>query len=87
MRQSTHIMKQCLDKLASTEGKGPIAVDNTKITPPKRAETKRSMEAMIEQFELYTEGFRVPAARSMPQSKRPRGNLASISSPTEQHSL
>ena len=54
MRQSTHIMKQCLDKLASSAGSGPIAVNDHKVTPPKRSEMKRSMEAMIEQFKLYS---------------------------------
>ena len=75
MRQSTHIMKQCLDKLASEEGKGPIAVTDHKITPPKRAEMKRSMEAMIEQFKLYTEGFRVPAGEVYAAVEAPKGEF------------
>ena len=75
MRQSTHIMKQCLDKLASQEGKGPIAVTDHKITPPKRAEMKRSMDAMIEQFKLYTEGFRVPAGEVYAAVEAPKGEF------------
>ena len=75
MRQSTHIMKQCLDKLASNEGKGPIAVDDHKITPPKRAEMKRSMEAMIEQFKLYSEGFHVPAGEVYAAVEAPKGEF------------
>src|SRR6202051_3695453 len=43
MRQSTSIMKQCLEKLRSPEGQGPVAVDAGKIVPPKRADMKRSM--------------------------------------------
>lgn len=61
MRQSVRIMKQCLEKLRSPEGQGPVALPNQKITPPRRATMKRSMEATIQHFKLYTEGHRVPA--------------------------
>ena len=33
--------------------------------PPKRAEMKQSMEALIHHFKLYTEGFKVPAKASV----------------------
>src|SRR5437660_10163623 len=46
MRQSTRIMKQCLTKLRSPEGEGPIAIDDNKIVPPRRGEIKRSIEAL-----------------------------------------
>ena len=73
IRQSTHIMKQCLNELASKEGKGPIAVNDHKITPPKHAEMKLSMAAMIEQFKPYREGFRVPTGEVYAAvGKRPR---------------
>ena len=75
MRQSTHIMKQCLDKLRSKEGSGPIAVIDYKIVPPNRAEMKRSMEAMIEQFKLYSEGFRVPAGEVYAAVEAPKGEF------------
>ena len=61
MRQSVGIMRQCIEKLNAPDGKGPVAADNNKVTPPKRAEMKRSMEALIHHFKLYTEGFHVPA--------------------------
>src|SRR6516164_7969955 len=57
MRQSVRIMRQCLEKLRSTEGQGPVAVRDNKIVPPRRGEMKRSMEALIHHFKLYTEGF------------------------------
>src|SRR5690349_12824181 len=44
MRQSTGIMKQCVEKLRSPAGKGPVSVVDNKVVPPKRAEMKRSME-------------------------------------------
>src|ERR1700694_186009 len=50
MRQSVGIMKQCLEKLRLPEGQGPVAIRDNKIVPPRRAEMKRSMEAMIEHF-------------------------------------
>src|SRR6266513_2448360 len=61
MRQSVHIMKQCLEKLRLPEGGGPVAVRDNKIVPPLRAEMKRSMEATIHHFKLYSEGCHVPA--------------------------
>lgn len=75
MRQSTRIMKQCLDRLASSGGRGPISVDDHKIAPPKRAEMKRSMEAMIEQFKLYSEGFHVPAGEVYAAVEAPKGEF------------
>jgi NADH-quinone oxidoreductase subunit D len=61
MRQSVRIMKQCLEKLRLPEGRGPVAVGDNKIVPPRRAEMKRSMEATIHHFKLYSEGHHVPA--------------------------
>ncbi|MFP4359392.1 MAG: NADH-quinone oxidoreductase subunit D [Alphaproteobacteria bacterium] len=57
MRQSVHIIRQCLDKMKP----GPVRTDDKKVTPPPRAEMKRSMEALIHHFKLYTEGVHVPA--------------------------
>jgi NADH-quinone oxidoreductase subunit D len=57
MRQSLGIMRQCLDQMPA----GPIRTADKKVTPPPRAEMKRSMEALIHHFKLYTEGVHVPA--------------------------
>jgi NADH-quinone oxidoreductase subunit D len=75
MRQSTKIMKQCLEKLRSAEGRGPVAVDDNKIVPPKRAEMKRSMEALIHHFKLYTEGYHVPAGEAYAAVEAPKGEF------------
>lgn len=56
IRQSLKIMRQCLDQMPE----GPVRVQDQKVTPPPRAEMKRSMEALIHHFKLYTEGVRVP---------------------------
>jgi NADH:ubiquinone oxidoreductase subunit D len=81
MRQSVRIMKQCLDKLRLPEGQGPITIKDNKIVPPLRAEMKRSMEATIHHFKLYSEGHHVPAGEVYAGSKHPRANSASILSP------
>jgi NADH-quinone oxidoreductase subunit D len=75
MRQSIRIMKQCLQKLRSPEGQGPVGVIDNKIVPPKRAEMKRSMEALIHHFKLYTEGFHVPAGEVYAAVEAPKGEF------------
>jgi NADH-quinone oxidoreductase subunit D len=75
MRQSIRIMKQCLDKLRSAEGQGPVSVNNNKVVPPKRGEMKRSMEALIHHFKLYTEGFHVPAGEVYAAVEAPKGEF------------
>ena len=75
MRQSVRIMKQCLKKLQSPEGRGAVLVNNYKVVPPRRAEMKRSMEALIEQFKLYTEGHRVPAGNVYAAVEAPKGEF------------
>jgi len=75
MRQATSIMKQCLTKLRSAEGQGPVVIDDNKITPPRRGEMKRSMEALIHHFKLYTEGFHVPAGEVYAAVEAPKGEF------------
>ena len=68
-------MKQCLGKLQSREGAGPVAVKDYKIVPPPRAEMKRSMEATIHHFKLYSEGHRVPAGEVYAAVEAPKGEF------------
>ncbi|MGB7336473.1 MAG: NADH-quinone oxidoreductase subunit D [Salaquimonas sp.] len=75
MRQSVRIMKQCVAKLNEPEGKGPISNLDGKIVPPKRAEMKRSMEALIHHFKLYTEGYKVPAGEVYAAVEAPKGEF------------
>ena len=75
MRQSVRIMKQCLDKLRSREGAGQVAVRDHKIVPPPRAEMKRSMEATIHHFKLYSEGHHVPAGEVYAAVEAPKGEF------------
>ena len=71
MRQSLHIIKQCLDKMPE----GPVQVDDQKIVPPRRAEMKRSMEALIHHFKLFTEGFHVPPGEAYAPVEAPKGEF------------
>jgi NADH-quinone oxidoreductase subunit D len=75
MRQSIRIMKQCLEKLRSPEGQGPVSTPDNKIVPPKRSEMKRSMESLIHHFKLYTEGFHVPAGEVYAAVEAPKGEF------------
>ncbi|SFQ11271.1 NADH-quinone oxidoreductase subunit D [Mesorhizobium sp. NFR06] len=75
MRQSVRIMRQCLEKLRSPDGRGPVAVPNRKITPPPRATMKRSMEATIQHFKLYSEGHRVPRGEVYAAVEAPKGEF------------
>lgn len=71
MRQSLRIMKQCLEQLPG----GPVMVDDHKIAPPARGEMKRSMEAMIHHFKLFTEGYHVPAGEVYAAVEAPKGEF------------
>jgi NADH-quinone oxidoreductase subunit D len=75
MRQSVRIMRQCLEKLRSPEGQGPVAVRDNKIVPPLRAEMKRTMEATIHHFKMFTEGFRVPKGEVYAAVEAPKGEF------------
>jgi NADH-quinone oxidoreductase subunit D len=71
MRESLRIIRQALDKMPS----GPVKVDDRKISPPPRAEMKRSMEALIHHFKLYTEGYHVPAGETYTAVEAPKGEF------------
>jgi hypothetical protein len=75
MRQSIRIMKQCLEKLRLPAGQGPVAIKDNKIVPPLRAEMKRSMEATIHHFKLYSEGHHVPAGEVYVAVEAPKGEF------------
>jgi NADH dehydrogenase (ubiquinone) Fe-S protein 2 len=71
MRQSLHIISQCLEAIPA----GSIKADNQKITPPNRAQLKQSMEALIHHFKLYTEGYTVPAGETYTAVEAPKGEF------------
>ena len=75
MRESVRIMKQCCEKLRLPAGGGPISSLDGKVVAPKRADMKRSMEALIHHFKLYTEGFHVPEGEVYAAVEAPKGEF------------
>jgi NADH-quinone oxidoreductase subunit D len=75
MRESTKIMRQCVEKLMQEANRGPVSMPNNKVVPPSRAEMKRSMEALIHHFKLYTEGYHVPAGEVYAAVEAPKGEF------------
>ncbi len=71
VRQSARIMRQCLRDMPE----GPIGSLDRKVFPPKRAEMKQSMEALIHHFKLYTEGYHVPAGEVYAAVEAPKGEF------------
>ena len=70
-RQSISIIKQVINKMTP----GPIISDDKKVSPPKRAEMKSSMEALIHHFKVYTEGFAVPSGATYTALEAPKGEF------------
>ena len=71
MRQSLHIIKQCLEQMPE----GPFRSTDPKITPPSRADMKTSMEALIHHFKLYTEGYHVEPGETYNAVEAPKGEF------------
>jgi len=74
MRESTKIMRKALEKMDKCRGE-PVLTTNHKFAPPRRAEMKSSMEALIHHFKLYTEGFHVPAGEIYAAIEAPKGEF------------
>ncbi len=75
MRQSVRIMRQCIAKLREPAGQGDVLAQNHKVTLPRRGDMKRSMEALIHHFKLFTEGFHVPAGEVYAAVEAPKGEF------------
>jgi NADH-quinone oxidoreductase subunit D len=52
-----------------------VLTDDNKVSPPRRSEMKRSMEALIHHFKLYTEGLHVPAGEVYAAVEAPKGEF------------
>ena len=72
MRQSVGIIHQAIEKLRVEKGD---VLARGKLTPPKRADMKTSMEALIHHFKLYTEGFHVPEGEVYAAVEAPKGEF------------
>jgi len=61
--------------MRAPDGQGPVAIEDNKIFPPRRAVMKRSMEALIHHFKLYTEGYHVPKGEVYAAVEAPKGEF------------
>tara|TARA_B100000989_G_C19525336_1_gene466526 strand:- start:1729 stop:2910 length:1182 start_codon:yes stop_codon:yes gene_type:complete len=71
MRQSLLIINQCIEMMP----RGKCISNDPKITPPKRSEMKVSMEALINHFKLFTEGYHVPSGETYTCVEAPKGEF------------
>jgi NADH-quinone oxidoreductase subunit D len=73
MRQSNHIIKQCVDWLRANPG--PVMTDSYKVAPPSRVGMKTNMEDLIHHFKLFTEGMHVPEGEAYAAIEHPKGEF------------
>jgi len=73
MRQSTRIIEQCVDWLRVNPG--PVLTEDHKVSPPRRADMKGDMEALIHHFKLFTEGYCLPAGDAYAAVEHPKGEF------------
>ncbi|MCG6969965.1 MAG: NADH-quinone oxidoreductase subunit D [Gammaproteobacteria bacterium] len=73
MRQSNHIIKQCIEWLRNNPG--PVMLDDHKLTPPSRESMKGDMESLIHHFKLFTEGYTLPEGEVYTAVEHPKGEF------------
>ncbi|NJK93336.1 MAG: NADH dehydrogenase (quinone) subunit D [Blastochloris sp.] len=71
LRQSIRILKQAIKKLPD----GPIFVEDPKNILPKKAEVLSSMEELIQQFMIVTQGVDAPKGEVYFGAENPKGEL------------
>jgi NADH-quinone oxidoreductase subunit D len=70
MRESVKICRQALGRITPT---GAYAVDDPRITPPPKDRVYTEMEALIQHFLIYSQGFTVPPGEAYMPVEGPRG--------------
>jgi NADH-quinone oxidoreductase subunit D len=70
MRESVKICRQALERISP---KGAYAVDDPRITPPPKDRVYTEMEALIQHFLIYSQGFTVPPGEAYVPVEGPRG--------------
>jgi NADH-quinone oxidoreductase subunit D len=70
MRQSLKICQQAITRISPT---GAWACDDTRVVPPPKDKVYSEMEALIQHFLIYSEGFTVPAGDAYVPIEGPRG--------------
>jgi NADH-quinone oxidoreductase subunit D len=70
MRESVKIAKQALARISPT---GVWACSDTRVVPPPKDKVYTEMEALIQHFLIYSQGFNVPAGEAYVPIEGPRG--------------
>ncbi len=70
MRQSTRIAKQALERITP---RGVYDIQDYRIVPPPKDKVYAEMEALIQHFLIYSQGFTVPAGEAYVPIEGPRG--------------
>lgn len=70
MRESVRICKQAIARITPT---GQWGVDDPRIVPPSKDKVYTEMEALIQHFLIYSQGFTVPAGDAYVPIEGPRG--------------
>lgn len=71
MRESLALIEQVLEQMPQ----GPVITEDRKVALPNRSELARSMEAVIHQFKLVSEGVHLPHGHTYQSVESPRGEL------------
>ena len=78
MRQSVRIIRQALDKIpggADNKSKEPVNVPDGKVVLPSKQKVMTSMEELIHQFILVTQGVNAPKGEVYFGHENPKGEL------------
>ena len=70
MRESVKICRQAIQRISPT---GAFACDDTRVVPPPKDKVYTEMEALIQHFLIYSQGFTVPAGDAYVPVEGPRG--------------
>ena len=70
MRQSVKICRQAIDRISPN---GAWACDDPRVVPPPKDKVYTEMEALIQHFLIYSQGFTVPAGDAYVPVEGPRG--------------
>jgi NADH-quinone oxidoreductase subunit D len=70
MRESVKICREAIRRISPT---GAWACDDTRVVPPPKDKVYTEMEALIQHFLIYSQGFTVPAGDAYVPVEGPRG--------------
>ena len=70
MRESVRIARQAIGRISPT---GVWACDDPRVVPPPKDKVYTEMEALIQHFLIYSQGFTVPAGDAYVPVESPRG--------------